>query len=249
MTLTLLMHTKNTLDKCWRRRFFQICEWNTITEAELENIHSDIDHKFSSATISWGIITLHHNYSENFIDNTKEFIQYCSWILCKHKGIKIQTSTTQVINVQLGGWSKSQVFTKITKFSYIRSVKCSAQILNGRRFPAKGLGLVIIKTPKTNIIISLWTSQYMPHNTQNTMIKTDLKYYNEFKSVRTEALRWLNISKEKVKKLKVETTVKERYQQLLELITIDVVKVEQQQSPYHNIKNMTMTPIINIYFN
>ena len=46
--------------------------------------------------------------------------------------------------------------------------------------------------------------------------------------VRSEDLRWLQITTDTGKKLKVETTIKERDQQLLEFITIDVLNIEQQ---------------------
>ena len=55
----------------------------------------------------------------------------------------------------------------------------------------------------------------MPQNPQNTIIQNVLKYYNQFRSVIIEALRWLQITTDKGKKLKVETTVKEIDQRLL----------------------------------
>ena len=66
----------------------------------------------------------------------------------------------------------------------------------------------------------------MPQNPQNTISQTSLKQYNQVKSLRTEALRWLQITTDTVNKLKVETTVKELYQQLLDLLTIDALKIE-----------------------
>ena len=68
----------------------------------------------------------------------------------------------------------------------------------------------------------------MPQNPQNTISQTALKHYNEFRSVTTEALRWVQMTKYTGIKLKVETTVKERYQQLLDFITIGIIKIEQQ---------------------
>ena len=47
----------------------------------------------------------------------------------------------------------------------------------------------------------------------------------------------------------IETSAKERYQQLLELITIDVLKIEWQHPPSNDIINIPMNPIINSYFN
>ena len=51
------------------------------------------------------------------------------------------------------------------------------------------------------------------------------------------------------KKLKVETRVKERDQQLLDFITIDVIKIEQKQYPDQDIITLTMNLIINSSFN
>ena len=47
----------------------------------------------------------------------------------------------------------------------------------------------------------------MLQNPQNKISKTALKYYNQFRSVINEATRWLQISTDTEKKLKVETTV------------------------------------------
>ena len=48
----------------------------------------------------------------------------------------------------------------------------------------------------------------MPKNTQNTISQTALKHYNQFISIITEDLRWLQITVDTGKKLKVETIVK-----------------------------------------
>ena len=117
------------------------------------------------------------------------------------------------------------MFTVITMFSDTRPVKYNVQILNGIKSPAKGFELVIVKFPQKNNIIPLWTSYYMPQNPQNKISQTALKHYNEFRSVRTEALRSLKISTDTGKKLKVEITVKEIDQQILDFVTIDVLNI------------------------
>ena len=61
------------------------------------------------------------------------------------------------MTAQLDGGSNYHVFTNITMFTYIRPVKCNVKIINGRASPSEGFGFVIIKIPKTNIIIPLWT--------------------------------------------------------------------------------------------
>ena len=48
----------------------------------------------------------------------------------------------------------------------------------------------------------------MPQNPQNTVIQTFIKHYNQFRSIRTDALRWLKIAIDIGKKLKVYTEFK-----------------------------------------
>ena len=94
---------------------------------------------------------------------------------------------------------------KTTIFYYIRTIKCNKKIINVSKYPAKGSGLITTKTPKINIIIPLWLSYYMPQKPQNKTNQTALKHYNEFKNVRTEALRWVQITIDTGIKSKVET--------------------------------------------
>ena len=88
----------------------------------------------------------------------------------------------------------------------------------------------------------------MPQNPQNTRSQTALKPYNQFIIERTEALRWLQITTDTGNRLKFKTTVKTD-QQLLDFITIDVLKIEQQHYSYWDIITLPMTPIINSSFN
>ena len=60
----------------------------------------------------------------------------------------------------------------------------------------------------------------MTHNPQNRISQTSFKHYNQFRSVRTEELIWLQITTDTVNNVKLETEVKERDQKLLDLITI-----------------------------
>ena len=68
---------------------------------------------------------------------------------------------------------------------------------------------IIMKRPKTKSIIPLWIPYFMPQNPQNTISQISLKHYNKSIIVRTEALRWLQVTTDTGIKLKVETTVKE----------------------------------------
>ena len=87
--------------------------------------------------------------------------------------------------------------------TYIRPVNCNVKIINDRKAPSKGFGIVIIKHQK-NIIIPLCTSYYMTQNPQIPILQTALKHYNQFESVRTETLIWLQINTYTGEQLKVE---------------------------------------------
>ena len=58
------------------------------------------------------------------------------------------------MNAQLDGVSNSHKLTDINMLTYTIPVKCNVQTINGRKYPAKGFGLVMVL--KKNIIIPLW---------------------------------------------------------------------------------------------
>ena len=122
----------------------------------------DIYHNLPTLTMSSGLMTVHNNDPDNFIDDPEYFHQYPSWIISGHGGNTLQKNTNQVSTAQLDGGSKSHVFANITMFTYIRPEKWNVQILNGRKSPTKSFGLVIVKIPKIDIIILLWPSYYIP---------------------------------------------------------------------------------------
>ena len=192
---------------------------------------------------------IHQNDSENIIDDPVDFCQYRIWLLSGNKGNTHHTPTIKVTTVQLDGVSNSHVFTDIKLFAYTRPVQCNVQIINVSKAIAKGFVLVIIKIQKTSISIPLWTSYLMPQNQQNTISQTALKNYNEFRNVRTEALRRVQMTTDTGIKFKVETSSKERYQQLLDFITIGILKLEQQNTSSQDIITLTINPIINSCFN
>ena len=89
----------------------------------------------------------------------------------------------------------------------------------------------------------------MTQNPQNKIIQTKLKNYNQLRNVRTEALRWVKTTTYTGIKFKVETSAKERDQQLLDFITIYILKLGHQHSLSQDIIILSMNRIINISFN
>ena len=84
---------------------------------------------------------------------------------------------------------------------------CKVPCRNSKRHqrPCKIFWSCRRKIPKTNIIIPLWISYYMPQKQQNTIRQTTPKVYNQFISAITESLIWLKIIIDTGNKLKVET--------------------------------------------
>ena len=150
-----------------------------------------------------GLMTVCNNDVKHFIDDPEYSFQYRIWIISGNEGNTLNPTTTQVSTSQLDGVSNSHVFTDITICAYIIPVKCNIRILNARKCPTKSFGLVIIKIPKINMIIILWSSYYMPQNPQSIISQTTLKHCNQVRSVRTETLRWVKITTDTVMKLKV----------------------------------------------
>ena len=89
----------------------------------------------------------------------------------------------------------------------------------------------------------------MPQKPQRTISQAALKHYNELINVRTGSLRWVKMTTDTGIKFKVETSVKEIYQQLLDFITIDLLKIEQTHPSSQEIVTLTMNSIINNSFN
>ena len=105
---------------------------------------------------------LYHNDPDKFIDNPEYFSHYICGFLSEHKVTNTQKIIDYIRYAQLYGGSDSHVLTNINMSTYKRYVKCNVQIINTRKYLKKGFGLVIIKIPKTNIIIPLWLSWYIP---------------------------------------------------------------------------------------
>ena len=89
----------------------------------------------------------------------------------------------------------------------------------------------------------------MPQDPNNKISQTTLKYQNEFRNIINEALRWVKMTTDTGIKFKVETSAKERNQQLLDSIIINILKLEQQHTSSQYIITLSINPFINSYFN
>ena len=74
----------------------------------------------------------------------------------------------------------------------------------------------------------------MPNNPQNTISQPALKFYNKFRSVRTEALEWIKFTDQHGKSTRIFTLKQFQHKQKLEYIDIDIYKQENTQLPIIN---------------
>ena len=56
------------------------------------------------------------------------------------------------------------------------------------------------------LIVPLYSTYFMIHNPQNTLSTTAIKKYNEFKSVRIEVLKYLNLKEIREKSTIIHTS-------------------------------------------
>ena len=89
----------------------------------------------------------------------------------------------------------------------------------------------------------------MPQNSQHTISQTAIKHYNQLRSVRTEALIWLQFTTALGNNLKIEIDTKHRYQQLIDFIPIEIIKVYKKPLSEPNIITISVDHIINNSFN
>ena len=85
-----------------------------------------------------------------------------------------------------------------------------------------GIGIVLGKIG--DIIIPLYPSYLMENNPQNTISTTAIKQYNDYRSVRVEALEWLKITSAEGQSTRVSTERKLVENEVLDYIKIDIMK-------------------------
>ena len=94
----------------------------------------------------------------------------------------------------------------------------------------------------TTVAIILYATKPANHNHSNFTQRI-----KSIKKNRSKDLRWVQITTNTSIKFKFETSVKERYQQLLDFITIDIINLEQQYYSNKKIITLPMNQITNSY--
>ena len=56
-----------------QEEFYEETNYDLINEEELRHINPELDHNFTYTTMNSGIMSIHHNDSENIIDKPEDF--------------------------------------------------------------------------------------------------------------------------------------------------------------------------------
>ena len=145
--------------------------------------------------------TMNTSHSE-FIDSMEQWQDAQEWLLRLHTAIKHETNTDKIV-AQLDGGSNSHVFTDRSHFIQYRKRQIQIQQISGTKVNSIGYGMVLIRIG--DLIITLWPAYHMPNNPQNTISQPALKFYNKFRSVRTEALDWIKLTDQQGRTTRIST--------------------------------------------
>ena len=107
------------------------------------------------------------------------------------------------IIAQVDGGSNANIFTDEGYFHIITRIEGTITQVTGNPGVYTGIGIVLWKIG--DIIILLYPSYLMEINPQNTISTTAIKKYNEFRSVRVEALEWIKLTTAEGKSTRVPT--------------------------------------------
>ena len=132
------------------------------------------------------------------------------------------TVTTADIEAQVDGGSNANIFDKYEYFFTFTPCKGNIQQVTGDCGQYQGVGIVLCRIGQ-DIIIPLYPCYLMPQNPQNTISSTAIKKYNEYRSVRQEALEWFKITTSEVRSVRVPTIRKKVEVEALDFIKIDIM--------------------------
>ena len=125
------------------------------------------------------------------------------------------------------GGSNSHIFTCKDFFYVLQPALGVITQVSGSAATVEGLGIVFMRIPKTEIIISLYPCYYAPTFPQNTLSPPAIKHYNRYRSVRTEALSWVRLVSETGQKFFLKMTKENHSSELLDYTTIEIMKFDE----------------------
>ena len=157
------------------------------------------------------------------------------------------------VKTQADGGSNSHIFNKREYFWRLQDTKSMVKGVFGKQQEAIGPGIVLVRI--NNMFIPLYPCFFMPDNPQNTLGNNALKKYNNFRSVRQEAIEWVRFTDAKGKSTRINVDKDSVNSQLLDYIRIEICELAEsgndkssaQPTSAPTIHN-TIAPIINHCF-
>ena len=99
----------------------------------------------------------------------------------------------------------------------------------------QGIGIHLAKIG--DLIIPLYPTYLMAHNPQNTLSTTAIKKYNEFRSVRIEALEYLKLTDNRDKSTRIHTNKRMINKETFDYIDTTIFKVRKHTYDESNAKD------------
>ena len=100
----------------------------------------------------------------------------------------------------------------------------TTQQVSGTTAKYQGIGIHLAKIG--DLIIPLYPTYLMTQNPQNTLSTTAIKKYNEFRSVRIEALEYLKLTENRGKSTRIHTNNRMINKDTLDYLDITILKFE-----------------------
>ena len=133
------------------------------------------------------------------------------------------------IQAQVDGGSNSHIFDNVTYFHSFTQTKGTITQVTGDIGHHEGVGIVLIWIQE-ELIIPLYPCYLMKNNPQNTISTTAIKKYNDFRSVRIEALEWVRFTDANGKSVRVRTNQEKVKEEVLDYITYDIMTTSNNES-------------------
>ena len=134
---------------------------------------------------------------------------------------------TANVEAQLDGGSNSHIFKSEEYFHTITYTQGQITQVTGDTGEYTEIGIVLEKIG--DIIIPLYPTYLMKDNPQNTISTTAIKKYNDFRSVRIEALEWFKVKTSDGQTSRVSTERRTVEKEVLDYIKIDIMQTNTKQ--------------------
>jgi len=127
------------------------------------------------------------------------------------------------------GGLNSNLFIKHEPFYVLQPIKSQITQVSRSTARCERIGIVLVKIPKSDIIIPLYPVYYAPTFPQNTVSPNAIKHYNKFRSVRSEALDWIRMVTHVGQKIHIRIDPVQIGNELLDYFKVNVMTIDMKQ--------------------